>query len=231
MHFCFSAPGDVQPRRNLRTNVKPAYLKNPISKNGDQKSERERFGLRLFTTLDSNSDDLYITSPAYYTNDTYDNNLEESWLITADEGKVSGCLTSQSVVWRHKSPATWLLKNLNITDCSKTSTLLTAQKLQHYWHFVRGITCDRWISHKGPVMRKIFPCREVFHGRNIAPVGAHVDLNNYRIEWTFVIQHAIAVSGSIADLTRWMKMYTFRLRFHWSMLLEVQSTIFQHWLR
>ena len=146
--------------------------------------------------------------------------------------------------------ASYGVTNHRQLDCSKTLTLLTAQKPQHYWHFVRGITCDRWISHKGPVMRKIFPCREVFHGRNIAPVGAHVDLNNYRIEWTFVIQHAIAVSGSIADLTRWdrnkiaaifqatfqnaffwMKMYTFRLRFHWSMLLEVQSTIFQHWLR
>ena len=27
----------------------------------------------------------------------------------------------------------------------------------------------------------------------------------------------------------WMKMYEFRLRFHWSLLLRVQLTIFQHW--
>ena len=27
----------------------------------------------------------------------------------------------------------------------------------------------------------------------------------------------------------WMKMYEFRLRYHWSLFLWVQSTIFQHW--
>ena len=29
----------------------------------------------------------------------------------------------------------------------------------------------------------------------------------------------------------WIKMYEFRLRFHWSLLLRVQLTIFQHWFR
>ena len=29
----------------------------------------------------------------------------------------------------------------------------------------------------------------------------------------------------------WMKMYEFRLRFHWSLLPEVQLIIFQHWFR
>ena len=29
----------------------------------------------------------------------------------------------------------------------------------------------------------------------------------------------------------WMKMYIFRLRFHWSFFLRVQLTIFQHWFR
>ena len=29
----------------------------------------------------------------------------------------------------------------------------------------------------------------------------------------------------------WMKMYEFRLRFHWSLFLRVQLTIFQHWFR
>ena len=28
----------------------------------------------------------------------------------------------------------------------------------------------------------------------------------------------------------WMKMFEFRLKFHWNMFLRVQSTIFQHWL-
>ena len=29
----------------------------------------------------------------------------------------------------------------------------------------------------------------------------------------------------------WMKMYEFRLRFHWSLFLRVQLTIFHHWFR
>ena len=29
----------------------------------------------------------------------------------------------------------------------------------------------------------------------------------------------------------WMKMYKFRLRFHWSLFPRVQLTIFQHWFR
>ena len=29
----------------------------------------------------------------------------------------------------------------------------------------------------------------------------------------------------------WMKMYEFRLKFHWSLSLGVQLTIFQHWFR
>ena len=29
----------------------------------------------------------------------------------------------------------------------------------------------------------------------------------------------------------WMKMYKFQLRFHWSLFLRVQLTIFQHWFR
>ena len=29
----------------------------------------------------------------------------------------------------------------------------------------------------------------------------------------------------------WMKMYEFRLKFHWSLFLRVELTIFQHWFR
>ena len=29
----------------------------------------------------------------------------------------------------------------------------------------------------------------------------------------------------------WMKMFEFRLKFHWSLFQRVQSTIFQHWFR
>ena len=36
---------------------------------------------------------------------------------------------------------------------------------------------------------------------------------------------------TFSDTFSWMKMYEFCLRFHWSLLLGVQLTIFQHWFR
>ena len=36
---------------------------------------------------------------------------------------------------------------------------------------------------------------------------------------------------TITNAFSWMKMHTFRLRFHWSLFPRVQLTIFQHWFR
>ena len=36
---------------------------------------------------------------------------------------------------------------------------------------------------------------------------------------------------TFSDAFTWMKMYEFWLRFHWSLFLRVQLTIFQHWFR
>ena len=36
---------------------------------------------------------------------------------------------------------------------------------------------------------------------------------------------------TFSNVFSWMKMYEFRLRFHWSLFLRFQSTIFQHWFR
>ena len=36
---------------------------------------------------------------------------------------------------------------------------------------------------------------------------------------------------TLSNSFSWMKMLEFRLRFHWSLFLRVQLTIFQHWLR
>ena len=41
-----------------------------------------------------------------------------------------------------------------------------------------------------------------------------------------------AISQTIfSSAFSWMKMFEFRLQFHWSLFLRVQLTIFQHWLR
>ena len=36
---------------------------------------------------------------------------------------------------------------------------------------------------------------------------------------------------TFSNVFSWIKMYEFRLRFHWSLFLRVQSTIFRHWFR
>ena len=36
---------------------------------------------------------------------------------------------------------------------------------------------------------------------------------------------------TFSNAISWMKMFEFRLKFHWSLLLRVQLTIFQHWFR
>ena len=33
------------------------------------------------------------------------------------------------------------------------------------------------------------------------------------------------------DIFKWMKMFEFQLKFHWSLFLRVRLTIFQHWFR
>ena len=37
--------------------------------------------------------------------------------------------------------------------------------------------------------------------------------------------------AAISHAFSWMKMFEFRLKFHWSLFLRFQLTIFQHWLR
>ena len=36
---------------------------------------------------------------------------------------------------------------------------------------------------------------------------------------------------TLSSAFSWMKMFKFRLKFHWSLFLKVQLTIFQHWFR
>ena len=36
---------------------------------------------------------------------------------------------------------------------------------------------------------------------------------------------------TFSNVFSWMKMYEFRLKFHWSLFLRVQLTTFQHWFR
>ena len=42
---------------------------------------------------------------------------------------------------------------------------------------------------------------------------------------------AASFQSTFSNEFSWMKMYEFRLTFHWSLFLRVQLTIFQHWFR
>ena len=42
---------------------------------------------------------------------------------------------------------------------------------------------------------------------------------------------AATFQTTFSNAFSWMKMYEFQLRFHWSLFLRVQLTIFQHWVR
>ena len=44
-------------------------------------------------------------------------------------------------------------------------------------------------------------------------------------------QMAAFFQTTFSNAFSWMKMYQFRLRFHWGLFLLVQLTIFQHWFR
>ena len=44
-------------------------------------------------------------------------------------------------------------------------------------------------------------------------------------------QLAAIFQTTFSNAFSWMKMYLFRLRFHWSLFLVVQLVIFQHWFR
>ena len=42
---------------------------------------------------------------------------------------------------------------------------------------------------------------------------------------------AAILQTTFSNIFSWMKMYEFRLRFHWSLFLSFELTIFQHWFR
>ena len=56
-------------------------------------------------------------------------------------------------------------------------------------------------------------------------------------QWDWLLTHwgrdkmAAIFQTTIANAFSWMKMYEFRLRFHWILFPGVQLTIFQHWFR
>ena len=121
-------------------------------------------------------------------------------------------------VWRN-----WLNTNITSRNLKSPATQLFVQllalnyykeniKTLHYRLLMRGIywcillTKYQWI-------RKAFPCH-------------HIDLTL----WGRDKMDAISQT-TYSNAFSWMKMYEFRLKFHWSLFPWIQLTIFQHWFR
>ena len=112
--------------------------------------------------------------------------------------------------------------------------------------------------HKGPVTRKMFPFDDVimypyslewFYWRwslcqwinaNGWACYRYVPKHNriqQSVNKTMCLTHwgrdkmAASFQTTLSNGFSWMKMYEFRLKFHWSWFPRVQSTIFQHWFR
>ena len=60
--------------------------------------------------------------------------------------------------------------------------------------------------------------------------NTHQQLNEELTHWGRDKTDAISQTP-FSNTFSWMKMYEFRLRFHWSLSLRFELTIFQHWFR
>ena len=71
---------------------------------------------------------------------------------------------------------------------------------------------------QSPVMCKMFSCHDITMS------------NMQLIHWGSDKMAAI-FQTAFSNACSWMKIYELRLKFHWSLFLRVQLTIFQHWFR
>ena len=83
-----------------------------------------------------------------------------------------------------------------------------------------------------PVIRRSAPINQ-FYQKFILLVTQHLALS---VACCFLIHWGRDNMDAISQTTfwsafSWMKMFEFRLKFHWSLFLRVQLTIFQHWFR
>ena len=62
-------------------------------------------------------------------------------------------------------------------------------------------------------------------------VVAHAHLNNHWLTHWGRDKMAAISQTTLSNAFSWMKLLEFRLKFHWSLFLRAQLTIFQHWFR
>ena len=108
--------------------------------------------------------------------------------------------------------------------------------------FVRGIHRGPVnYPHKWPVTRKMLSFHDVIMdvSASLAWVGIsiwyHIPICMGRTfvqitHWGRDTMDAISQT-TFSSAFSWMKMFEYRLKFHWNLFLSIQLTIFQHWFR
>ena len=88
----------------------------------------------------------------------------------------------------------------------------------------------RWVSRWFRLFFAILSGDIFLVGLCAIPSGSSFTNRNYLTHWGRDKIDAISQTACSSAFS-WMKMFEFHLRFHWSLFLRVQLTIFHHWFR
>ena len=142
---------------------------------------------------------------------------------------------------------TYIMWGKPCDDVSIHNDVMTRRRFPHYWP--KSLV---YFPHKGPVNRSfdvffavslnnhsIRFCNSIQHQSKIRHLGQNMcvrqPLNNFPVykeltHWGRDKMAAVSQT-TLSNAFSWMKMLEFRFKFHLSLFLRVQFTIFQHWFR
>ena len=105
-----------------------------------------------------------------------------------------------------------------------------------------GIGARKWQNKPEPTLPQVapsqgqdmaathWPLEKLYYQNTIswmtARAWASIELTHWGQDKMAAILHTI-----FSNALSWMKMFEFRYKFHWSLFLKVQLTIFHHWFR
>ena len=131
----------------------------------------------------------------------------------------------QEITWNARNSYTFLP-----VDFKKWSQPITKTSLHTYFRFLFNhiyIYHIHILTPFGP--HWVFRCPNTWQCKSIG--RADNNLNMFSLtHWGLDKMDAISQT-TFSSAFSWMKMFEFRLKFHWSLFLRVQLTISQHWFR
>ena len=168
--------------------------------------------------------DCSLTTRTYHLDQCWFFNSEVSWYLPEDNFTVSA---RAAILFNHYIDVIMTTMASQITSITVVySTVYSdADQRKHQSSaslaFVWGIHRDRWIPRtNGQLRGKCFHLMTSSWSREI-------DLLTH---WGRGKMDAISQT-TFSSAFSWIRIFEFRLKFHWSLFLRVQLTIFQHWFR